>query len=256
MLADPRVEIYDCGRRDIETGEIDRRVLATLEFLSACGLKPTVTLAQLRPRLLHRVGQRLRALERQRGRHRRGQRHPDLGHQGAGSITDITIRRLLTLQGTMKPHQIISLMTYPGTDNTLALPDHADHIHVGFRPLSGNRCSAQQLDAILKPQQWTKLVERLGAIENPIVRARLEVRDQGRPRRDEAAPTGAGAALPLRAVRVPVGARARRTGATSCARTRRRPRTCSCSRRSGAPERRRLRGRRAGRRAGARPAPP
>ena len=28
-------------------------------------------------------------------------------------------------------------MTFDGADNTLALPDHADHIHVGFRPLYG-----------------------------------------------------------------------------------------------------------------------
>ena len=93
---------------------------------------------------------------------------PIAGHQGAGSITDITIRRLLTLQGTMKPHQIISLMTYPGTDNTLALPDHADHIHVGFHPV-GDLLGNQRLQAILKPQQWTKLVEQLGSIENPVV---------------------------------------------------------------------------------------
>ena len=33
---------------------------------------------------------------------------PIPGHQGAGSITELTIQRLLTLQGTMKPHQIIS----------------------------------------------------------------------------------------------------------------------------------------------------
>ena len=32
---------------------------------------------------------------------------PILGHQGRGSITEQTIRRLLTLQGPMKPHQII-----------------------------------------------------------------------------------------------------------------------------------------------------
>jgi len=37
---------------------------------------------------------------------------PILGYQGPGSIADLTIRRLLTLQGAMKPHQIISLMTY------------------------------------------------------------------------------------------------------------------------------------------------
>ena len=35
VLADPRIQIYDCGRQDIQAGAIDRRVLATLEFLVA-----------------------------------------------------------------------------------------------------------------------------------------------------------------------------------------------------------------------------
>jgi hypothetical protein len=91
---------------------------------------------------------------------------PILGHQGAGSITDITIRRLLTLQGTMKPHQIISLMTFDGADNTLSLPDHNDHIHVGFHPLDG---SDKKLNSVLKPKQWLKLLDRLGQIDNPKV---------------------------------------------------------------------------------------
>ena len=65
---------------------------------------------------------------------------PILDHQGRGSITDMTIQRLLTLQGTIKPHQIISLMTpedFGGADNIMRLPDHDDHIHVGFHPLYG-----------------------------------------------------------------------------------------------------------------------
>ena len=33
VLTDPAIDIYDCGRRDIKAGDIDRRVLATLEFL-------------------------------------------------------------------------------------------------------------------------------------------------------------------------------------------------------------------------------
>ena len=95
-----------------------------------------------------------------------------MGHQGAGSITELTIQRLLTLQGTMKPHQIISLMEFPGTDNTLAMSDHDDHIHVGFRPLYGaNRTAAKQVDASLKPEQWIKLIERLDEIDNPKVDA-------------------------------------------------------------------------------------
>ena len=71
---------------------------------------------------------------------------PIYGHQGPGSITDVTIQRLLTLQGTMKPHQIISLMTFKGADNTLAMADHDDHIHVGWRPLYGDNKEAAQAD--------------------------------------------------------------------------------------------------------------
>src|SRR6201999_1573166 len=43
VLADPRVQIYECGRKDIRAGQVDRRVLATLEFLVASGFNPTVT---------------------------------------------------------------------------------------------------------------------------------------------------------------------------------------------------------------------
>ena len=95
---------------------------------------------------------------------------PIVGHQGSGSITDVTIQRLLTLQGTMKPHQIISLMTYENADNTYAMGDHDDHIHVGWRPLYGQSAkTARRIDAILKPEQWIKLIDRIGTIDNPTV---------------------------------------------------------------------------------------
>jgi hypothetical protein len=170
VLANPRIEIYSCGRRDIEAGGIDRRVLATLEFLAASGLKPTVT-------SLH-CGHGYYTAGGNVSEHSAGSAVdiakingiPILGHQGEGSITDITIRRLLTLQGTAKPHQIISLMTYAGTDNTLALGDHADHIHVGFHPqYQEGAPGSSQLDAVLKPSQWIKLIDRLGKIDNPTV---------------------------------------------------------------------------------------
>ncbi|MEA2223845.1 MAG: hypothetical protein QOH83_2221, partial [Solirubrobacteraceae bacterium] len=170
VLTNPRIEIYSCGRRDIEAGGIDRRVLATLEFLAASGLKPSVT-------SLH-CGHGYYTAGGNVSEHSAGSAVdiakingiPILGHQGEGSITDITIRRLLTLQGTVKPHQIISLMTYAGTDNTLALGDHADHIHVGFRPqYQQGTPGSSQLDAVLKPSQWIKLIDRLGRIDNPTV---------------------------------------------------------------------------------------
>ena len=43
VLADRRIEVYGCGEGDIRSGQIDRRVLATLVYLAASGLKPTVT---------------------------------------------------------------------------------------------------------------------------------------------------------------------------------------------------------------------
>ena len=167
---------------------------------------------------------------------------PILGHQGEGSITDMTIRRLLTLQGTMKPHQIISLMTFDGADNTLSLPDHADHIHVGFRPLYGSDSKlGRQLNSALKPKQWIKLIDRLGQIDNPKVltspskyaiddpkTSRRRRARQRRPHRRVApwTPPPQGRASASSSWSCP-GFSVPPTGATSCAATRASPSTCS-----------------------------
>jgi murein DD-endopeptidase MepM/ murein hydrolase activator NlpD len=172
VLANPRIELYSCGRNDIATGQIDRRVLATLEFLAASGLKPTVSSL--------RCGHGFYTASGNVSEHSTGTA-VDIAAingitispatQGKGSITDLTIQRLLTLQGTMKPHQIISLMTFEGTDNTFAMGDHADHIHVGFRPFYGaNSKAARRMAAVLKPDQWIKLIDRISEIDNPAVR--------------------------------------------------------------------------------------
>ncbi len=74
----------------------------------------------------------------------------------------------MLLQGTMRPHQIISLLNYG--QNTLALADHDDHIHVGFQPLFGDNTKlARQAMTVLKPGQWSNLLDRLGEIDNPVV---------------------------------------------------------------------------------------
>jgi hypothetical protein len=170
VLANPRVDMYSCGRRDIEAGVVDRRVLATLEFLAASGLRPSVTSV--------RCGHGYYTAGGNVSQHSSGNAVdiakingiPILGNQGAGSITDIAVRRLLTLQGTMKPAQIITLMKYDGTDNTLALSDHSDHIHVGFRPEFDATTKAGKIaESVLKPSQWIKLIDRLGQIDNPTV---------------------------------------------------------------------------------------
>jgi hypothetical protein len=171
VLSNPRIDVYECGRRDIRLGLIDRRVLATLEFLASSGLRPTVTSLT--------CGHGFYTASGNVSHHSSGNA-VDIAAvngivitpstQGPGSITEMTIERLLTLQGTMKPAQIISLMTFPGHDNTVAMADHADHIHVGFQPLyASDARGAQQVDTVLKPEQWIKLIDRLGEIDNPVV---------------------------------------------------------------------------------------
>jgi len=171
VLANPDVEIYECGRQDIRSGQIDRRVLATLEFLAASGLEPTVTSL--------RCGHSYLTSSGNVSEHSSGSA-ADIAAingvtispatQGEGSITELTIQRLLTLQGTMEPHQIISLMKFQGAHNTFAMGDHGDHIHVGFRPLAeAGEKAAKRLGAILRPGQWHTLIDRLGEIDNPTV---------------------------------------------------------------------------------------
>ena len=175
VLSDSGVHLPACGRQDVQTGQVDRRVLATLEFLSVSGLRPTVSSLQC-----SRVppATAANAAETSAGDEveiAAVNSIPLAGHQGPGSIADITIRKLLTLQGTMKPRQIVSLMSYPGTNNTLAAPGHGEGIHVEFAPLSGGARtagktrSAGAFSAAITPGQWIQLIARLGEIPDPKV---------------------------------------------------------------------------------------
>jgi hypothetical protein len=168
VLSDPRVTIYPAGRNDIKTGQIDRRVLATLEYLSESGLSPTVSSLKSGHSDLTASGNV--------SEHSSGNAVdiaavngiPIVGHQDPGGIAEQTVKRLMLLQGTMRPHQIISLLAFGA--NTMALPDHADHIHVGFHPLFGSNAKlGAQTAAILKPGQWDNLVQRLNTLANPVV---------------------------------------------------------------------------------------
>jgi murein DD-endopeptidase MepM/ murein hydrolase activator NlpD len=185
VLHDSRIAIYPCGRADIASGWVDRRVLVTLEFLAASNLAPTVTSLE--------CGHSYYTTSGNVSEHTTGDAVdiaavngiPILGHQGSDSITDVTIRRLLTLSGDMKPHQIISLMTYDGADNTMSLPDHANHIHVGFHPRRrpGLPARVRPLPP-LRRDDWLELSSRLRAIPQPAVPvpARMRARPAARGR--------------------------------------------------------------------------
>ena len=166
VLADENLSIYECGREDIATGQIDRRVLAMLEYLVSKGFKLTITALK--------CGHSLMTTSGNVSEHSTGDA-VDIavingvvvtGHQGPGTPTDELIKTVLQLQGTMHPHQVISLEDLPG-ETSFALPDHYDHVHVGYHPLSGP--FDQQFEALLRPDQWQRLTDQLGKIENPDV---------------------------------------------------------------------------------------
>src|SRR5262249_31970542 len=110
VLADPALSIYACGRNDIATGQIDRRVLAVMEYLVAKGYRLTSTSLKCGHSYLPSSGNV--------SAHSYGAAVdiaavngiPITGHQGPGTITEAVIKDLLLLQGAMRPAQIISLM--------------------------------------------------------------------------------------------------------------------------------------------------
>ena len=169
VLGDPHVQIYSCGQRDIQAGLIDRRILATIEFLSQSGLDPSVSGLQCGQAQTGSPGSdAVKAGDSMEISAING--IPIQGHQGAGSITDIAIRRLLTLQGDLRPNQIISQMSYPGQTNTLALPDHSDRIQIAFTPLFGqNKQLSAQVTSALKPGQWINLIDTISQIPEPTI---------------------------------------------------------------------------------------
>jgi hypothetical protein len=180
VRADPGIELHGCARADVETGQIDQRVLTTLEYLAVSGLKPTVAAmrcvrgapvgpvggAGVSPPVGASVPQEAAAafdISAVNG-------ITVAGHQGPGSITDTTVRKLLTLQGSLKPDEIISQIRYPGTDNTLASARHPDRIHVAFQPpyaVSSHLRGA--FSASVSPTEWIQLIARLGEIPDPRV---------------------------------------------------------------------------------------
>ena len=165
VLNDPRLEIYSCGRQDIRTGQIDRRVLALLSYLSQRGYRLTITSLK--------CGHSVYTSSGNISHHSLGgavdiamiNGMPVLGNQGPGSITESLVRDILRLQGTLTPDQVISLMDFGGP--SFAMADHNDHVHVGYGARSSR--GDKGVIEVLKPGQWTRLIERIAGIENPEV---------------------------------------------------------------------------------------
>ena len=168
VLGDQRIHLYQGGENDVRSGQIDRRVLATLAYLAESGLKPTVSSLKGNHGLMTASGNISEHSSGNAVDISRVNGVPIVGHQERGGITEQTVRQLMRLQGTLSPNQIISLMDLGA--NTVNMGDHADHIHVGFKPRYGaNSKLSKQARAVLRPGQWPELLKRLDEIENPVV---------------------------------------------------------------------------------------
>jgi hypothetical protein len=172
VLANHGIAMQRCGREDVQTGKVDRRVLAALEFLAVSGLRPTVSglpCASLgaggEPGPSAGLSVQALDISAING-------VSVAGHQGVGSITDTTIHKLLALQGPLRPRQIASLIRYPGAQNTLATAAHRGRIHVSFtQPRAAAGRVASAFGAGITPTQWIELIARLGEIPSPTVRS-------------------------------------------------------------------------------------
>ena len=166
VLADEQLEFPDCDRIEIRAGQIDRRLLAALAYLSEEGFRLTIT-----SMLCGRHGSI--TTSGNISNHSYGNAVdvaaidgvPVLGNQGPGTLTEALLKAVLRLQGTLVPDELISLQEFGGP--SFAMADHADHVHIGYSPLSGD--SEARFVQLLKADQWQRLIGRLGEIENPEV---------------------------------------------------------------------------------------
>jgi murein DD-endopeptidase MepM/ murein hydrolase activator NlpD len=170
VLHDGGIRLGTCARQDVQEGRVDKRLLAMLEYLSVSGLRPTVAGLPCAPRTPAALAGNAPAdatgtaleITAING-------IPIAGHQGAGSIADETVRKLLMLQGLARPQRIVSLMSYPGAAATEASQSAADAIHVAFGRLPGAAHAATAAAAGLTPSEWIQLIDRLGEIPDPTV---------------------------------------------------------------------------------------
>ena len=189
VLSDPGITVDACGRHEVASGKVDKRVLAVLAFLSRSGLEPTVTALPCNQRQFGPSS----ALS---GAYSGGQLDISAingtaiaGHQGPETITDLTIRALLTLPTAFAPHEINSLMRYPGSPSTHASAAYRGRIELVFNPpaatpaLNAAATATQAHSArsgrtapspvvttsALSSAQWSQLMQRLAALPMPTI---------------------------------------------------------------------------------------
>jgi hypothetical protein len=171
VLKKKSIDIYEGGRADISAGQIDRRVLAVIAFLDSEGYHPTITSLLSGHGFLTSSGNV--------SEHTTGTAVDIAAINGKsmiennkpGGLMEEVVRKIMTLQGVLEPHQIISLFDIGGA--TLSMGDHNDHIHVGFRPGAGINAKGKvgkgTKGARISKKDWYRVFDHLGDIKNPDV---------------------------------------------------------------------------------------
>jgi|HubBroStandDraft_3_1064219.scaffolds.fasta_scaffold07243_3 murein DD-endopeptidase MepM/ murein hydrolase activator NlpD len=176
---DHDIHLAACERRLIADGRADRRVLATLAFLSASGLRPTVS------SLSCGVSARVRRLGASTATRPVASAAPGdalaisaidgtrvVGASGQAPLATLALHKLAALQGVMKPLQIASATRLTGAPHTVVLSGYPGVIDISFVPLSGAQAHAADASSSgLTPAEWLKLVARLGQVPDPTVSA-------------------------------------------------------------------------------------
>jgi hypothetical protein len=153
VLASHAIHAGRCGAQDVRAGRVDRRVLATLEFLAVSGLKPTV------------AGLRCSGAEAAAGSQSSEQAVEIVavndvaipGRNASEALAGATTRKLRALQGPLKP-------------TTTAA--RGGGIEVSFaQPLAPRGHTAGAFSGAISPTQWIQVIARLGEIPSPVVRS-------------------------------------------------------------------------------------
>jgi hypothetical protein len=165
------IDLAPCERRLIGDGRVDRRLLADLQFLSSSGFSPTVAssscgapgrrsaLTVLRPPAGSTL--EISAIDGTPVRSASG---------GASPSAVAAVRRLESLQGTMRPQSISGPPGISKASNVLARTGST--LAVSFQPPAGGARAASVLSDGLSPVQWVRLIARLGQIPDPTVSSR------------------------------------------------------------------------------------
>jgi membrane-bound lytic murein transglycosylase B len=194
VLADPGIGLGACDRSQVAAGRVDPHALALLVFLSRSGLKPTV--GQLRCGSALATAGGVQTVFPAPGTLDIAAINgvPIAGHQGAGTVTDVTIRTLLTVKPRYAPKRIVSLMSYPGAPSTIAEGDHSTFIGIelptspaaaavaasvaahtagatGATGTSATGATATHAGAALSLDtfEWQRLVDQIASIQQPQV---------------------------------------------------------------------------------------